>query len=285
MKDRASEEKSANDLIDLRNRVGMVFLFSNITFVLLAFVLQFNVSIVYIPWPCPVPDSTDGAAINDTTSKVDPMGITFLVIFGVCLIVQFVSMLIHRFNTFLHIISTTKLQKNKHIRSDDPEGMVELVQRLGTLREIEPDYENDYDNDSDDSEVDRKQAYRRKNFMEKTVKLKSNNMQTIKEAFLSRLEKLENMGAQSNDDEFYRNVQRNDQFGLTKEPKTRAALMTLRNKMKTIRHATPDQSVFANNITKNGSQIANRMYTPHNGVMRNTRKPSVTQYSPNPENF
>ena len=261
---------------------------------LVAFFLQFNVSTVYIPWPCTVveKDEDDEAIIlNDKFSKVDPLGFGFLILFGICLILQFTSMLVHRFRTCLHILSTTKLTKAR-LDLDDPEGMVELVQKMGALHESKPDYDDgDDDNDDDDDGTSLMKKTYRANFMEKTVRLKpENRKQTIKQAFLSRLDQLETMNNQYGDEDFVRNVSRIEELGLGREPKTTAALMTLRNKMMTVRQAKlPDASVFSqrNNDARNGSQGPQkaRMYTPHGGIARNVRKPSVAQFNQYTDNI
>ena len=284
IKDQAAQDQTAKELKDLRNSVGLVFLFANFSFVLVAFFLQFNVSSVYIPWPCAitVKDGEKGSAVlNDKLSKVDPLGFGFLVIFGICLFVQFTSMLFHRFNTFLHILSTTKVSKAKELNENDPSGMVELVQKLGTLTENELNYTENSQNSDDEDDENMKNKASRNNFMGKTFRVKPENVkQTIKEAFLSRLDKLESINKQYGDEDFIRRASRFGDLGLNSEPKTTAALMTLRNKMMTIRQGKfLDTSVFGNRqLTKTGSQINQkaRIYTPH-GVGFNNRKPSVGQ--------
>jgi hypothetical protein len=95
------EKKLKKDLLKLRNTISIVFLFFNGVFVVLIFVLQLNVKTVYIPWPCP--DKHGGV------SRIDPLGFIFLAIFGTIILIQTISMLIHRMATFGHIMASTVL--------------------------------------------------------------------------------------------------------------------------------------------------------------------------------
>ena len=55
------------------------------------------------------------------TFQLDPLGLSFMVVFGVIIVIQVIGMLIHRTGTFLHIMSITSLPTPGCCRSDDDE--------------------------------------------------------------------------------------------------------------------------------------------------------------------
>ena len=54
----------------------------------------------------------DEAAIeeDDPLNKVDVLGLLFIIFFLVILLLQFAGMIIHRWGTFLHLVSVTELR-------------------------------------------------------------------------------------------------------------------------------------------------------------------------------
>lgn len=126
------EQKDIKDnLKDLRNRMSVGFLFLNGVFVITLYVLQSNTATLYVPWPC---DDKHG---NNIT--LDPLGFTFLVMFGLLMVVQIVGMLMHRTTTFLHIMSTTFLSASqKEHEEENTQFMIKLAKNLGNLESQVP---------------------------------------------------------------------------------------------------------------------------------------------------
>jgi hypothetical protein len=101
-KNKEEEKKAEEELKALRNSIAVAFLFANSVFVIGLFFLQLNAGTVYVPWPCEDPNNKDA-------NKVDPLGFFFLAMFGSILVIQTVSMIIHRLSTFFHIMANTLL--------------------------------------------------------------------------------------------------------------------------------------------------------------------------------
>ena len=58
--------------------------------------------------------------VGYTYLKLDPIGLIFVVFFAVVLVIQVIGMLIHRWGTISHIISTTKLPLfNRNLQEND----------------------------------------------------------------------------------------------------------------------------------------------------------------------
>lgn len=99
------EAKISADLIELRNNVSFGFFMLNGLWLVIMIALQEVKTFVNIT-----------LVINkDTVLRMEPLGLLFLVIFAIILVLQFVAMLMHRYDTFTHILSTTSIcQCNKH---------------------------------------------------------------------------------------------------------------------------------------------------------------------------
>lgn len=125
IKDKKKEERDAAGLKELRNRISVAFLLLNTIFVVVVFVMQLNMDVIYIPWPC-----------GDNV-KVEPIGFMFMMTFGIIMIVQIIGMLTHRMTTFLHIMATTMLPCGASGEDNKVEAMVDLAKRLGKLDELQ----------------------------------------------------------------------------------------------------------------------------------------------------
>ena len=92
-------------LKDLRNKATGAFLIINTIFMMVIFTLQVQDidTGLYIRWPC-----------GGTSLYLEPIGFMFLLLFGVVLVVQTVGMIIHRVETYLHIMASTSLWKGKN---------------------------------------------------------------------------------------------------------------------------------------------------------------------------
>lgn len=95
------KENEAEELLQLRNMAAGSFFGLNMIFVLLVFLLQTHVDKVSIPW------------LLDGNLRLEPIGLLFLVIFGVILTIQTLGMLKHRVSTFIHYIADTRFTDHK----------------------------------------------------------------------------------------------------------------------------------------------------------------------------
>ncbi|XP_013777931.1 uncharacterized protein LOC106462542 [Limulus polyphemus] len=144
-KDEKKEQEVASGLIMLRNKVAFVFLMSNALFILIVFLLQLNKERLHLKWPLGVKSnityisSTWEVKVNREYLELEPIGIVFASFFATILIIQFVAMLIHRFETFSLLMSSVKLkccEQDKNLpHSDSLAGIATHFQRLDSLEE------------------------------------------------------------------------------------------------------------------------------------------------------
>lgn len=91
------------------------FVMINALFVLVVFILQLNKDTIHVRWPLGAKnfivydDSTTEITISREYLELDPIGLVFIVFFGVILFIQFGAMLMHRFSTISQILATTAL--------------------------------------------------------------------------------------------------------------------------------------------------------------------------------
>ncbi|XP_071085236.1 chitin synthase chs-2-like isoform X2 [Haliotis cracherodii] len=135
------QENIKHDLLELRNKTCLFFFLINGLFIILIFTLQM------------VSDYTPNLKIHLPCSdprfqgdQFEPISITFMLVFGVLLVIQFLSMFVHRLSTFLHITSITDfrdigktLRRTKEKLASDQElkgeEYVELTKDLQRYRE------------------------------------------------------------------------------------------------------------------------------------------------------
>lgn len=109
------KKEVAAALINLRDMVIMAFIMINAIFVLVIFLLQINKEMLHIKWPVAAKntisynDDTHEILIEREYLQLEPLGILFVAFFGVVLLIQFVSMLKHRFGTISEILATVTL--------------------------------------------------------------------------------------------------------------------------------------------------------------------------------
>lgn len=102
-------------LINLRDMVIMAFIMINALFVLVIFLLQINKEMLHIKWPVQAKNTivyngdTHEISIDREYLQLEPLGILFVVFFGAVLVIQFISMLKHRFGTISEILATVTL--------------------------------------------------------------------------------------------------------------------------------------------------------------------------------
>ncbi|XP_060063085.1 chitin synthase chs-2-like [Ylistrum balloti] len=116
-KDAKKEKATAEELVELRNKVCLAFLLVNALFVTIVFVLTIvndtGGNSLSVPLPCkPEGSSSD----KDNQAFVEPISFTFTVVFGLLLFVQFICMLFHRLATLLHILAATEIKAKRRIR-------------------------------------------------------------------------------------------------------------------------------------------------------------------------
>jgi len=79
---------------------------------------------LYIPIPIP--------SLYYQPVMIEPLGVLHLAFFAFILLTQFLAMLFHRYNTFQHILASTKLRSNIHegMRIDDIIDTVKMLQQI-----------------------------------------------------------------------------------------------------------------------------------------------------------
>lgn len=109
------KKKICEDLNSLRDITIFAFVMINVLFVLIVFLLQLKKDYIHVQWPFNVKNiikyerSIHEITIHREHLKLEPIGLVFVVFFGLILGVQFISMLIHRFGTISQILATTSL--------------------------------------------------------------------------------------------------------------------------------------------------------------------------------
>ncbi|KAK6165560.1 hypothetical protein SNE40_022466 [Patella caerulea] len=107
-KDEKHEKKMQGDLLELRNKTCLFFFLINGLFVVLVFTLamvaETTPSITY-KIPC------DSESFRG--ESIEPLSVTFTLVFGLLLTIQFLSMLFHRLSTFLHIAANTRFRSGR----------------------------------------------------------------------------------------------------------------------------------------------------------------------------
>ncbi|KAH9523950.1 Chitin synthase, class 2, partial [Bulinus truncatus] len=103
-KNKEKEEKILLELMDLRNKSCLAFYILNILFIILVYTLETisqSTTNLSVKIPC--------SLANFKGEKIEPISVTFTLVFGLLLTVQFLAMLFHRYSTLLQITSITKL--------------------------------------------------------------------------------------------------------------------------------------------------------------------------------
>ncbi|WAR10593.1 CHS2-like protein [Mya arenaria] len=126
--DAKKKEEIKADLLELRNKVCLIFILINSLFIIVVFSLQQVVASenwskasgslketggsLSFPLPC-ADRKDDGTLLNASGQSVEPISVAFTLVFGVLLFVQFICMLMHRIATLLHICAATEIFKKK----------------------------------------------------------------------------------------------------------------------------------------------------------------------------
>jgi chitin synthase len=167
VEDKDHQKKMVNDLKGLRNNCCFVFFMINTLWIVIIFSFQLVSErirdYVFIPIK----------RLHNEPLRFEPLGFGFLVFFASILLVQFISMLWHRYGTLLHLLASTDLKLGRgnsgkgghgHRRGDftmdNVEDAVEQVKVLQRLKGFddedlpEPDYDVDIDDDRQATEPD-----------------------------------------------------------------------------------------------------------------------------------
>ena len=119
--DEQKQKEIQDDLIELRNKVCLIFILINSLFIIIVFTLQ-RVTAgggeLSIKLPCA------DKKTNNSGQSVEPISVAFTLVFGILLLVQFLCMLTHRFATLLHICASTTVFRGKKLLAKikkDPE--------------------------------------------------------------------------------------------------------------------------------------------------------------------
>lgn len=110
-----NQEKIASALKELRDIAVFAFVMLNALFVLIVFLLQLNKETLHIQWPYSAKNfieyepSTREITIHREYLELEPIGLLFVIFFGIILFIQFLAMMVHRFATVSQILATTQL--------------------------------------------------------------------------------------------------------------------------------------------------------------------------------
>lgn len=159
LEDKKKKKEISRELINLRNKAVFGFGIINLIFVLLVYLLQLHKDILSISIVTGEKyngtehfDDDKNRFIKDMepdTIKIDPIGFSMIVFFGVILLIQFIGMFMHRFETIQQILANTDIQffdvKKEDLKDDELLKKKSLQIVRFTLNENEIDNELDGD--------------------------------------------------------------------------------------------------------------------------------------------
>ena len=123
----------------MRNRYVLGFFAINIAFIITLLVLQSYTDVLGVSWlpdVCGVNSNSTHSTDITSGSKVEPVGLIFLFLFGAILMIQTIGMLIHRLGTFQHVVAFTKFEcsRNNSDSSESVDGEVDDDEACGGNR-------------------------------------------------------------------------------------------------------------------------------------------------------
>lgn len=138
-------------LIELRNSACFGMAMINLLWMAINFMFQYKQPTV-IDLPTYQPE--EGEIENEYVMKVDALGLMFIGFFVVILVIQLTGMFIHRWGTFLHLISITELtnpleksMSSSKKEQEEKKEMIDFCEKI--MSEPMPDYSSDEDDDDD----------------------------------------------------------------------------------------------------------------------------------------
>ena len=168
VEDKAYQAKVARDLKALRNNGCFVFFMINALWMVIIFHLQLVQNkvrdYIYVPIP----------RLDNEPLRFEPLGFSFLIFFASISLVQFFSMLWHRYGTLLHLLASTDLKfcsPKFNINQMEVEDVVQTVKVLQQIKGFEdedlppmPDYDaaNNNNNNTNSNIMNAIQVYNNK---------------------------------------------------------------------------------------------------------------------------
>ncbi|RWS30081.1 Chitin synthase 4-like protein [Leptotrombidium deliense] len=137
-------------LKELRNRVVFAIFMLNAIFVLVVFLLQLHKEKLAIQLPnylifdFGTNGNSDSQKEKDNGYSIEPVASSFILLFGLILVLQVIGMLIHRFSTFSHIIAFLSVHVNQSpneniVNNVLDEKNMEIIKNLQCLKGVDED--------------------------------------------------------------------------------------------------------------------------------------------------
>ena len=188
--DKAKQEKVAQDLLGLRNKVAFAFLMVNALYVVVVFMLQIqkDTSGLTLPWPC----WKGGQGISKKEVRLEPIGFVLLLFFSLVFVIQFLGMLFHRIGTLWHVLSTTSLncgaKTGDALVSEEITNAIALAKDLGRLQPEDDRRNSMFDRVYSETDDEKEVSFRRRKTVAKLSRRpRRERAGTINAAFATRL--------------------------------------------------------------------------------------------------
>lgn len=140
-KDEDEERRVSKDLKELRNNSCFAFFMLNALWIVMQFQFEY-VSVAFPKMQIPI-----GALYNRPDQKVQILGLIFLILFTFVLLLQFMSMLFHRWGTIVEILASTRLFSKHHKYRDTKLTIQEAVDLIKEMELEKQDINNNLNND------------------------------------------------------------------------------------------------------------------------------------------
>lgn len=135
-KDEDEEKRVSKDLKELRNNSCFAFFMLNALWIVMQFQFEY-VSVAFPKMQIPI-----GSLYNRPDQKVQILGLIFLILFTFVLILQFMSMLFHRWGTIIEILASTRLFSKHHKYRDTKMTIQEAVDLIKEMELEKQDINN-----------------------------------------------------------------------------------------------------------------------------------------------
>ncbi|XP_037651272.1 chitin synthase chs-2-like [Sebastes umbrosus] len=138
------QEKMADKLKELRNKITFIFFILNAFWLLATFTLQLVQSTIFIQ----VPKVDLNLEFTGDYIFIDPVGFMFILSFAFLVIIQFTAMLYHRIYTLIHYVAYLDTERVSEKQQQQQQ------QQQQTLKEIKYDKGDDMEEEEDSDEDD-----------------------------------------------------------------------------------------------------------------------------------